>query len=190
MGVEGIEAPMWGQHFCMFFNDKDELLKLTVPFIKAGLEDHEYCLWITGDPLTERSAFHALEAVVPHAREYLATKQLEILSHTQWYLSSGRFDGQTVLENWAVKAAHAETQGFAGLRITGNPVWLDNENDWRSFRAFEELVHQRIRNERAIALCTYPLALCEGEHIMQTLETHSSALTLVNGRWRQLELSG
>jgi hypothetical protein len=29
------------------------LLRLTVPYIKAGLEDGESCLWITGKPVDE-----------------------------------------------------------------------------------------------------------------------------------------
>jgi hypothetical protein len=37
MGIPGIGGASWGEHICAFFYTKDELLKLTVPYIKAGL---------------------------------------------------------------------------------------------------------------------------------------------------------
>ena len=111
IGIQGIEGAAWGEHICVFFNTKDELLKLTVPYIKAGLEDNEFCMWITGEHVTENDASHALEQVLPDAHQYLARKQLEILPHTQWYFSSGIFDGQIVLQNWVTKATHAQSKG-------------------------------------------------------------------------------
>ena len=80
MGIPGIGGAGWGEHICAFFYTKDELLKLTVPYIKAGLEDNEFCMWITGDPVTENDAFQALEQVLPDAHQYLVNKHLEILS--------------------------------------------------------------------------------------------------------------
>lgn len=41
-------------------NGRVELLDLLDPFIKAGLEDQEFCMWVTGGPITESDAFRAL----------------------------------------------------------------------------------------------------------------------------------
>jgi MEDS: MEthanogen/methylotroph, DcmR Sensory domain len=189
IGVPGIGTAPWGEHICVFFNTKEELLSLVVPYIKAGLEDNEFCMWITGDPVAEREAFQALEAVVPQLHHYLAQKQLEIMPSQQWYLPSGEFDAQIVLDNWVSRARHAETKGFAGIRITGNPVWLKSEEDWSQFGRFEETVHERIRSERVVALCTYPLGICQGRSIQKTLSSHNSAFILESDQWRRLELS-
>jgi MEDS: MEthanogen/methylotroph, DcmR Sensory domain len=44
------EAP-WGTHFCGFFADKRDLLDLTVPYFRAGLDANERCIWLARPPL-------------------------------------------------------------------------------------------------------------------------------------------
>jgi hypothetical protein len=189
IGVSGIGSAPWGEHICVFFNSKEELLSLVVPYIKAGLEDNEFCMWITGYPVSEKEAFQALEEALPDVHRYLAKKQLEIMSAQQWYLPCGRFEAQMVLDNWVSRARHTETKGFDGIRITGNPVWLQSEEDWGQFGRFEETVHERIRCERVIALCTYPVSICQGRDIKKTLTSHNSAFILESDQWRRLALS-
>jgi len=185
MGIPGIGGVGWGEHICAFFDTKDELLKLTVPYINACLEDNEFCMWITGEPVTETDACQALEQVLPDAHQYFVSKQLEILPHTQWYFPSGVFDPKIVLYNWLSKAKHAQGRGFAGVRITGNPFWLGCEEDWEEFGAYEQAVTQSIGNERVLALCTYPIEICKITHIMQTLSLHGSALNARNDDWQR-----
>jgi len=188
IGIPGIDRAAWVDHICVFFYSKTELLRLTVPYIKAGLEDGEFCMWITGEPVNEVEAFQALEQVVPNAADYLAQKQLEILPHTQWYLSSGVFDADMVLQNWASKARHAEAKGFAGIRITGNPFWLRTEQDWSQFGKYEKAVTNTIQHEHVIALCTYPGYICQREDIHRVLSAHRSTLFARNDKWQHLVL--
>lgn len=190
IGIPGVDNIPWGEHLCVFFNSKEELLSLTVPYVKAGLEDNECCIWITGDPVTEKDAFQALEEVLPDAHQYLAKQQLEILPSAHWYLPSGRkFDMQIVLDNWKYRVHRAEADGFDGIRITGNPVWLQNEEDWIQFARFEEIVHERIKSEKVVALCTYPVWICQGHNVRRTLASHTAALLSNNDQWRRLELT-
>ena len=184
IGIQGIEGAAWGEHICVFFNTKDELLKLTVPYIKAGLEDNEFCMWITGEHVTVNDASHALEQALPTVHEYLARKQLEILPHTQCYFSTGTFDGQIVLQNWAKKATHAKAKGFAGMRITGNIFWLESEQDWEQFSAYEQAVTQHIEHQRVLALCTYPFEICRFNNVMQTMSVHNKVLIARDEQWR------
>jgi hypothetical protein len=189
VGISSLGTVPWGDHSCVFFNSDEELFSLVVPYIKAGLEDNEFCMWITGEPVTEKEAFEALERVLPHAHQYLAHGQIEITPSRQWYLPSGKFDAQLVLDNWLSRAQRAEAKGFAGIRIAGNPVWLRSEEDWRQFKQYEESVHQRIRTERFLALCTYPTVIFQGKHIQDTLSTHNSAYVRTGDLWQRLELS-
>jgi CheY-like chemotaxis protein len=189
IGIAGVDRLAWGEHLCVFFYNKTELLRLTVPYIKAGLEDGECCIWITGEPVNEVEAFEALKQALPNAADYLAHKQLEIIACSSWYLVSGVFDGDTVLENWLSKASHAKTQGFAGLRITGNPFWLRTENEWSQFGGYELAVTDAIRYKQIIALCTYPGPICPGDNIDRVLSTHRSALFVENDHWQHLILT-
>ena len=70
-----------------------DLLHLVAPYIKTGLEDNEFCLWITEDNM-EQEAMEALQRLLPEAAQYVSRKQLEILSGTHWYFSEGLFDAE------------------------------------------------------------------------------------------------
>ena len=187
-GIPGVDNIDWGEHLCAFYNGKQELLKLTVSFIQAGLLDNEFCMWITGEPVTERDAFEALEAVLPQAHEYLIQKRLEILPYHLWYLSSGAFNEEMVVENCVSKARSAEAKGFAAFRITGNPFWLQSEEEWAQFGCYEQKVEAAIRSERVLNLCTYPIERCSHDHMFQILSNHGSTLLNRNSEWQHLEI--
>ena len=69
IGIPGTTTTRWGEHLCAFFYMKADLLNLIVPYVKAGLEDNEFCLWITGGPVTKTEAFEALKAALPTAQD-------------------------------------------------------------------------------------------------------------------------
>ena len=178
----------WGEHLCVFYNGKQELLKLVVPFMAAGLQDNEFCMWITGGLVTQTDAIQALESVLPQTQQYILEKRLEILSYDDWYLPSGVFNAEIVLHGWASKARYAEAKGFAGMRVTGNPFWLCSEEEWTQFGAYEKKVESAIQSERMLALCTYPVEQYPHVHMAQTLSTHGSTLLNTTSEWRRLEL--
>ena len=188
-GISDVGTTEWGDHICVFFRTKAELLDLVVPYIKAGLEDNEFCMWITGGTVSEQEAFTALEQALPNAHDYLHQRQLEILPHSQWYLSSGVFDPAIVLSNWVSKARHSEQKGFAGIRITGNPFWLHSDKEWVEFGQYEQAVQAAIAKERVIALCTYPMDNCHSKDVVRTIATHSSALLQVGDHWQRLQIA-
>lgn len=187
-GIAGVANIAWGEHLCFFYNGKQDLLDLVAPFIAAGLQDNEFCMWIIGGLVTESDALQALEAVSPQARQYVTDKRLEILPYHEWYLSLGAFNAESVLQGWAAKARDAESKGFAGMRITGNPFWLRSQEERNEFSSYEKTVEAAIQSERMLALCTYPLEPDSPVHVSQTLSTHGSALLNVGGEWRRLEL--
>lgn len=145
-------------------------------------------MWITGEPITEKDAFQALEAVLPQVHHYLAQKQLEIMPSQQWYLLQGKLTRRLFWTIGCPEHAYRDER-FCRIRITGNPVWLHSEENWGQFERFEETVHERIRAERVEALCTYPLGICQGRNIQKTLSSHNSAFIHESDQWRRLELS-
>src|SRR5512147_482132 len=82
----------WGSHFCQFYKSKKDLLDVLVPYFKAGLDNNEFCVWVTSDFLTAEEAVKAMTAGVPGFAERLAKRQMEIFPYTDWYLKGGSFD--------------------------------------------------------------------------------------------------
>lgn len=79
----------WGSHFCQFYQTKKDLLDVLVPYFRAGLENNEFCVWVTSGFFTTEVAMRAMNKGVPGFPEYLAKRQLEIFPYTDWYLKGG-----------------------------------------------------------------------------------------------------
>jgi signal transduction histidine kinase len=48
-GISVVGDIPWGTHFCHFYETKQDLLDILVPYFKAGLESKEFCLWVVSN---------------------------------------------------------------------------------------------------------------------------------------------
>src|SRR6266571_3078924 len=78
-GINALGILPWGSHFCHFYETKQDLLDILVPYFKAGLEDNEFCLWVISEPLRATEATKALREAVPDLERHLARRSIEIL---------------------------------------------------------------------------------------------------------------
>src|SRR5215471_3895526 len=78
-GIAIIGDQPWGTHVCHFYQDKQDLIEILVPFIRAGLENNEFCMWVTAEPLGPAEAKAALADQLEGLERYIADGQLEIL---------------------------------------------------------------------------------------------------------------
>ena len=67
-GIDVIGDVPWGTHFCQFYQTKEDLVDIVVPFFKAGLENNEFCLWITSYPMEVKEVKETLRKAVPDIR--------------------------------------------------------------------------------------------------------------------------
>ncbi|NQU17939.1 MAG: MEDS domain-containing protein, partial [Candidatus Saganbacteria bacterium] len=176
----------WGTHLCQFYKTKEDLLDILIPYFKAGLENNEFCMWVTSEPLTAKEARAALQKAVADLDRYIKKGQIEILDFSQWYTKTGKFDADKVLEGWVDKEQQALKNGFEGLRLTGNTFWLDKK-DWQSFSNYEAVVNRVIHNYKMFAICTYSLDKCGASEILDVFSTHQFALINRNNKWITIE---
>jgi len=176
----------WGTHFCQFYETKEDLLDILVPYFKAGLEDNEFCMWVTSEPLNVEDAKGALKRKVKGLDDYIKKGQIEILDYAEWYTKGGRFDADEVLEGWVEKERQALGKGFDGLRLTGNTFWLE-KRDWRDFTNYEAAVNSVIGEHRMLAVCTYCLEKCSASEIIDVVSNHEFALIKLQGTWQVIE---
>ena len=64
-GIDIIGDIPWGTHFCQFYQTKEDLMDILIPYFKAGLENNEFCLWVVSDQLDEEEAKKALKVAIP-----------------------------------------------------------------------------------------------------------------------------
>lgn len=189
-GIEVIGKVPWGTHFCQFYQTKQDLLDVLIPFFKAGLENNEMCVWVTSEFLDTREATTAMKQAIPQFTKYLKKGQIEIFPHTEWYLKGGFFEMKRVLKDWVLKHNKALKAGFAGTRVSGNPFWLDNKKDWDDFAAYEAAINKVIDNYKLLVLCTYSLDKCISTEIIDVVSNHEFALIKRQGKWENIESTG
>jgi PAS domain S-box-containing protein len=187
-GIEILGDIPWGTHICVFYREKQDLIDILVPYFKAGLENNEFCIWITSEPLNTREAEESLRQTVNNLSEYVEKGQIEILDHSQWYTKSGRFDADEVLQRWNEKYEKAVKRGFDGLRVTGNALWLE-KRDWIKITRYEAGVNDIIGDCRILAICAYPLNKCGTSEAIDVVCSHRFALIRRDGRWELVESS-
>src|SRR3990167_4889403 len=113
----------WGTHLCQFFNTKDDLIEILVPYFKAGLENNEFCMWVTSEPLQADEAKASLAKAVKNLDDYINKEQIEIIDYSRWHSRSGKFNFDEVLKDWVDKENKAIERGFDGLRLVVNASW-------------------------------------------------------------------
>jgi PAS domain S-box-containing protein len=187
-GLDIIDDIPWGTHFYQFYQTKEDLINILVPYFKAGLENDEFCMWVTSEPLSVEEARAALGKAVPGINTYLKNGQLEILPHTEGYNIKNDFDFTRVLNAWLDKLNEAQDNGFDGLRLSGDTFWL-GRGGWDNFTSYEEEMDKSISRYKMIVLCTYSLDKCDVDEIIDVLNTHEIALIKKESEWTLFESS-
>ena len=187
-GLALVGSLPWGSHFCQFYRTKQDMCDIVVPYFTAGLESNELCIWVTSDFLTEVDAIEAMGASVPDLRSRLASGQMEIFPHTDWYLVGGKFDLRRTLDMWMAKHDEALARGFDGLRVSGTPYWISDKSDWDDFAAYEAEINNVIGGTRLLVLCTYSLEKCGVVEILDVVKNHEFALAMNQGRWQVVNM--
>ncbi len=185
-GLPSVGPLAWGSHFCQFYGERFDLLDSLIPYFKAGLEAHEKCLWVTSDPLRAQDARTALRTAMPNLEHRIASNQIEIIDHEDWYMRTGRTDADSTLAGWVEREQRALSEGFSGLRLTGNTYWVER-SDWKGFVDYEARVSKTFQGHRILGLCSYCLGRCQPQDILDVVANHQFAVVRRDGKWQTLE---
>ncbi len=185
-GMELVGEIPWGTHLCQFYQTKQDLIDILVPYFAQGLQSNEYCMWVTSPPLEAAEAEEALRKAVPNLDTYLSKGQISIVSYNDWYLQGGSFDAERVLQRWVERETAALKHGFAGLRLAGNTFWLERKL-WQNFVNYEEALNKLINQHKMLALCNYYLTECNGADVLDVVRNHVGTLTKQGQKWGIIE---
>lgn len=185
-GIDILGDIAWGTHFCVFYQSKQDLIDILAPYFKEGLENNEFCMWITSEPLNAKEAKKSLKQAVNNIDSYIKKGQIEILDYGEWYTKSGKFEADRVLQGWIQKYDDAITRGFDGLRLTGNTFWLEKKG-WSEFIDYEESVNNIIGKYKMLAICTYSLDKCGASEVIDVVNNHQFAIVKREELWDILE---
>jgi two-component system, sensor histidine kinase PdtaS len=173
----------WGSHVCQFYNCKEDLVKMLVPYFKQGLQRNEACVWLVCD-LTVEEARNALAAAVPDLERYMAKGQMLIRHYTEFYTNpNGTVKPPDQLSGqFADMGSTMRAKGFAGLRASGSVSWINNEESMARFMDYETKVNCAIQNSRIMAVCTYPARSASLHRCRELIHNHGK-IYVKRGEW-------
>ena len=187
-GIDIIGDMPWGTHLCQFYHTKEDLVDIIVPYFKAGLENNEFCVWVTSSLLGVEYAKEALRKAASNFDTCLEKGQIEIIPYIDLCIKEEIFDSQKILYCWIKKINQAMSNGYNGLRLSEDFSWL--KKDWNSLIDYEEKLDALIGNHRIKALCTYSINQFDITNILDASMHHQFSLIKREGKWEQMENPG
>jgi PAS domain S-box-containing protein len=184
-GIDIIGDVPWGTHIGQFYNSKEDLTEILVPYFKAGLENNEFCIWITAQPLEAEDAKKAIRKAVPHFDSYLAKGQIEIISYTCTHVVRHIYDSERAINYLIEKLNHALESGYSGLRFSVNISWVGNK-DWGYFVDYMGKLDDTIGKYRMIALDSYLVDRYSTIDIVEMVSNHQFSLSKKEGKWEKI----
>jgi len=181
-GIQVLDLIRWGTHAAQLYNTKNDLAEVLVPYMEKGLEQNELCVWVTWE-ISEEEAKDTLAEEIPRLQKYIDKRQLQILSYEDWYLPGGCFDIQCALDAGHKKYQEALSNGYSGLRMTGNASWVE-QSDWGSLMEYENLVNTVVHDYRVLLMCAYKECKCTIDNIVDVMNTHRYVISKIDDSWR------
>ncbi len=185
-GIAAVGTIPWGAHFCQFYRTEEDLTEILVPYFEAGLRDGESCLWVTGRSLDAQKAEALMTEAMPEFKKFISAGQMSIVSMADCYQDREVFDADAVLQGWIDREADARARGFAGLRLSGDTIWVERSG-WTNFMEYEKHVNATFRSFKLVALCTYCMDSCSAADVIDVCCHHQFALARREGQWELLE---
>jgi PAS domain S-box-containing protein len=173
-------------HFSLFYKTPRDLLDAIVPYFAAGLDAGELCLWAPTEPSIEQGAFDALRGCVRDFDGHLSKGDLHTFQYKDLFLSEGVLDVERALAEYKTWENRARSEGYAGLRASGNLTWVDRSS-WPTFASYERALHEWVAARRMLVLCSYPLSHAEGTDIFDLAGAHHFVIARRDGEWEVLE---
>lgn len=173
-GFDAVPSLPWGTHITHFFNTGDDLRDMLVPYFKAGLENNERCLWVTGGEFDAQRARAAMRAAVPDFDVRESFGQIRIQDTHHFYAPGQKLKAHALVDGLIRAEQDALGAGYTGLRTSGNCAWVDRAQ-WKDFDIYESLVQQAVRSRRMICLCSY--CTNQGSDLIAVMDRHDFAVS-------------
>lgn len=183
LGIDDIDDVSWGSHLCNLYKTKEDLRAIAVSYFKTGLENNEFCMWITSEAFTKEEAIKAMQATMPDFDAYRNRGQIEIVPYAEWHILDGTFDGQRMLDAYIDKLAQALEKGHDGMRIMGNTDWIKEEFHEDLFY-YEQQVNKILEKHPMLVMCNYKFPDHSDPRVVDGIYCHQCTITREGGKTR------
>jgi len=174
--VEALEHRGPHNHLCSIYDGFREQFDVAIPFIKAGLERGEKCLYVadSDSPYDIRETMQAEGIDVERATR---SKALVLIDERQAYLKNGPFDPEWMLNFWRESSAAAIGEGFSAFRAAAETDWLRRSIQTAAqWIDYENKFNRAVSGPNCYVLCQYDRLLHSPEVILNVIRTHPTVV--------------
>lgn len=158
-------------HTASIFASEAEQHSSVVPFLLSGLDCGEKCVYI----LDSSDRDEVVDAVM-RARDvqaHIDSGQVSFLSSDDTYLKGGRFDMNRMLGLLRESERSCLSEGYSGLRITGEMTWhCSNARGVDDLAEYEARVNGLYPESTASILCQYYEPSFGHDVLLDVIRTH------------------
>jgi DNA-binding SARP family transcriptional activator len=172
MNTNSIDGVRVGDHLCGFYQNRQQLWYLAIPFVQRGLERGERCLYVAEESgLLEIQS--ALQQQGISIQPYLVQGRLLLLTAEDTCLQSGVFSPEALIGTLLRILQEAIAEGYHGLRMAIKMSWILR---WASSLAwlaeYESKLNCYFSQHPVTTLCLYNQRHFPEEILLDVLRTH------------------
>lgn len=177
--------PEWGDHRCQVYRSADDLLEFLSPFFTRGLQQGEYCMWLSADEGFSAALHTALAGVLRERPD--CASAVEFGLRDEWYLDrAGELRAAAaLLASWKQKLQQALDAGYSGLRCAADAGGMGYRL-WNDFAEYECLVDSALPGLNIKAVCAYPLLDCKPRQLNALRGCHQETFAKGGAWWHRI----
>lgn len=170
--VKAIEELEPHDHLCLIYETLEEQMSAAVPFINAGLECGDRCIYIADDN-DANSVKQAMRAAGMDVDKALASGALAVVTKNEAYLKQGFFDPDWMIAFLKESTDTAVKDGYRALRATGEMTWIfSGEPGVDRLIEYEAKLNYFFPKYEALAICQYNRNRFDPQIINNVIYTH------------------
>jgi hypothetical protein len=166
---------------CQFYPSRDLLLDGLISYFRTGVERRERGIWVAAPPLPTSEIVEAVaeDKVLKRA---VASGQLKIVDAIDWHGDPATLNAEETVLRWFDEEERAIADGYEALRIAGNTAFFPR-SAWPRLMAYEAMLHERIKDRRIVACCSYHRDDARPVDILEIVRRHDGAMEHGGKHW-------
>lgn len=161
-------------HLAHLYETRDEQFATAIPFVRAGVNQDERCLYIAADN-TEAEVVTALNEAGIDVEDVRESGQLTIHTAADTYLRTGSFDADDMLAFWESALETAYDDDYTGLRAATEMTWaLESDTDHDVLTAYENRLNTLFSDDEYAILCQYDRNCVPADVLSDVVDAHPS----------------
>ena len=163
-------------HLCVIYETQEERFAAAVPFLQAGLERGEKCLYIASDDNAASGVLEATRAQGVNVEAAIKSGTLTVNTENEPYLKRGYFEPEGTISFLAESVSAAKAAGYSAFRLAGEVTWMPGADGGERWAEYESKLNHFLRDYDASAICLYDHRRSSPEVILGVIRTHPTVV--------------